>query len=524
MKQAVEEITDKLIGAVKTDKSFYTPKDLLSSGFPNFIVEQIRITINESLSRELNLPDSEWVEWENPLVQEAWDDLRNAVLSNSRVPKDKLYGIVQQVIQDILDIYLEPGKNLADYLYGDDAELTFEEMIDRTSQLTIQKHFGRAIPLYMQKRKLKSLERNRCQLLIQKLDANMVSSYTPEDWAGALQSLFFLCGGKIHSQLLYRFFNDKDLSEAAGKFKSADKKISKDELLNLLSGAELKPAQKEPEVKSPKPEKKLEATSTVDAKEQKLMDSFSDAYNSDEYADEGSINALFRNQSEKALFSDYGIEPESKTPEEKKKEESGRFHENLTSVLDMAAHSYRGVSGEEENEPEPKPEKDEPKEEKKKKVDKAEKDKEEPAEAAEESDEAVMWQSFLTKEHRETLRWKPSNEEEQDDGAVLLSEEDIFEETPPFSDVEIKKEPKKKEEDLRVFLMGQEVFLIEELFGGSEEKYQKALNDINKFNDWEKASDFIYSKLFSSNKIDMYSEAAVDFIDQLQAYFQEYKN
>jgi len=148
---------------------------------------------------------------------------------------------------------------------------------------------------------------------------------------------------------------------------------------------------------------------------------------------------------------------------------------------------------------------------------------------AEESDEPVIWQQFISEEQRETLLWT-SNEEEEDENAVFLEEEeliedDIIEEQPPFANVDYKREAlTKQDEDLRVYLMGQEVYLIEEVFGGSEKKYQKALDKIVQFQDWEKAADFIQDEVFMKNKIDMYNEAAIEFIDQLQSYFKEFKN
>lgn len=205
MHQSVENIIDKLMGAVKADKPYYSLKDFLSAGFPSFIVERIRIEVNEKLKKEFELDGTDWANTDQELVIDAWKDFQQALFANSRIPKDKFYGITSQVITDIVKVYLEPRQHMADYIYKGDNELGFEELLNRTEKLTIYKHFGRAIPLYMKKRKLKTLEKKRCKLLIHNLDANLVASYSAKEWAQILELLFTLFGGKIDAKLIQLF-------------------------------------------------------------------------------------------------------------------------------------------------------------------------------------------------------------------------------------------------------------------------------------------------------------------------------
>jgi len=60
---------------------------------------------------------------------------------------------------------------------------------------------------------------------------------------------------------------------------------------------------------------------------------------------------------------------------------------------------------------------------------------------------------------------------------------------------------------------------VEELFDGSERAYQESLREIAEKNTWKNASKLIEQNIFKRNMIDVYSEAAVDFTDQLHTYF-----
>jgi len=43
------------------------------------------------------------------------------------------------------------------------------------------------------------------------------------------------------------------------------------------------------------------------------------------------------------------------------------------------------------------------------------------------------------------------------------------------------------------------------------------------FDDWKSASQYLEKEIFNKNRIDIYSEIAVDFTDYLHSYFMEYK-
>ncbi|WP_421773980.1 hypothetical protein [Gracilimonas sp.] len=551
MHQAVEEIIDRLIGVVKSDKPYYTLKDCLSAGFPSFIVERIRIEINEKLKKEFILEDTEWANTDQQLVKDAWKEFQQALFANSRIPKDKFYVVTSRVMTEIVKVYLEPRQHMAEYIYKGEEELDYEELLHRTDKLTIYKHFGKAIPLYMKKRKLETLEKKRCKLLIHNLDANLVASYTAKEWAQVLELLFTLFGGKIDAKLIQLFFEDKGLYLTAKAFNELDEQITKERFVEILSYPDLLDVKLQEKFRDQFREELIaqknrfddpdeEEMEEIDEKEQRLLDSFFGDYSGEgpQMTDEESFNALFKSEQEdKSIFEEFEEVPDAEKISESLKsgdqtDEIKKFRENLVTVLDQAAHSFKNLTEEEQEEEKKKSKK------KKKKASKEEAEPDEPAaeeddkvlselvaeddiedsiidDEAEDNDEQPMWQQFIRPDQMDMLMGSKGS-----DGDDMLIDEDTLVDDLVAEEGE--------EDDtvptLKDYLINNEGFFVEEIFKGSDKKYKKALGIIEELGSWDDATEFIEKKVFTSNTVDMTSEVAIDFTDRLQSYFEEYKS
>lgn len=555
MHQSVENIIDKLMGAVKADKPYYSLKDFLSAGFPSFIVERIRIEVNEKLKKEFELIETDWANTEQELVIDAWKDFQQALFANSRIPKDKFYSITSQVITDIVKVYLEPRQHMAEYIYKGEDELGYEELLNRTEKLTIYKHFGRAVPLYMKKRKLKTLEKKRCKLLIHNLDANLVASYSAKDWAQVLELLFTLFGGKIDAKLIQLFFEDKGLFLTAKAFNELDEEITKERFIEILSYPDLLDVKLQEKFRDQFREELLaqknrfdqpdeEEVEQIDEKEQRLLDSFFGDYSETgpQMTDEESFNALFKSeQKDKTIFEEFEEAPDAEEISKSIKkgeqtDEIKKFRHNLVTVLDQAASSFKNLSKEEQEKEKQKEEEEKKARAEKRKADKEKKASEKDAEENEPDDlvaeepnedlisedseegEEPMWQQFLRPDQMDVLMGgKKSSEDE-----LMMDEETLVD------NLVDEEEPENEEEvtvpDLKDFLVGQEKLFTKEIFKGKKKKYTESLKKIQELDSWDEASDFLEKNVFSDEEIDMTSETAVDLTDKLQSYFNEFKS
>lgn len=527
MHKTVEEIIDRLIGAVKADKPYYMLKDLHAAGFPSFIVERIRIELGGNLKEEFALNESKWVDIEHPQVSKAWNDFQRTLFKNARIPKDRFYEITSRVMGEIVQVYLEPRQYMADYIYRSDEELDYNELVNRTNKLTIYKHFARAIPMYMNKRKLKSMEKERCMRLIHNLDTSLVASYSVEDWAQVLDLLFKLFGGRVDPKLLEVFFGAKGLYLTAKQFTPLKEEVSKEQFNQILSDpAILDPNKQEQHredyLKGHSEQQKAQGETVnpkeqLDEKEQQLFASFfsDNKENYEQVENEASFNALFKpKKPDKSIADEYEGEKDKDASSDK-----DAFRENLASVLNQAASSYNSLSSEGDEEPK----EDEPPvlgsdTEKPKEntlddlvADETDEDLIQDEEEIDEDENAegggAVWEQYLSPDQMDLLMGTKKN---TDDEHVLMDD--------------LVAEDDESIPELKEYLIGQEGIFVKDIFKGKKKKYNEALKKIQDFTDWEKASHYIQKNVFSANKIDMFSDVAVDLTDQLQSYFEEYKS
>ncbi len=400
MQQIIDQISDHLVSLVTSDKSEYTPNELLKSGIPSFVVERIRLYLEDKVKEEIKAEGNSWFDTDSKLVKQAFEDYLRTAISSSHIPKMELYRVIQTVVNDIILVFIEPRKNMAEYLFREDDELPIEEVESRCATLTIYKHFGTAIPLYMRKRNLDTLTKERCKLLIHKLDEKLVSSYSANDWAQKLEQLFELFGGEVEPRLLATFFEDKGLYGMANKFEGRSELLSKAAFIDIISSegfVDFTSAGKSESIDD-KNEKiateEVEKISEQDDSEQSLIESFFGNYEyvpgdgsvensslADQYSegglsddemsellsdiasegviglnddfDEGnSLNELFSLGNEGA--EEEVLETSEEIAESIKKDPDAEinteFRDNLISILDQAKSSFDGIEGGEEDE------------------------------------------------------------------------------------------------------------------------------------------------------------------------------
>ena len=582
MQKIIDQITDHLVGLVTADKPAYNPKELLKAGIPSFIVERVRMSLEDKIREELGSHTSEWYEADNRLVEDAWSDFLRTAISTSHIPKEELYRVLNSVVKDIIYVFIEPRKNMAEYVFRDDEELSYDELELRCSRLTIYKHFGTAIPLYMKKRKLDTLSKERCKQLIHKLDAKLVASYSAQDWAQKLEQLFVLFNGKVDPKLLSTFFEDKGLYNLAQKFSRRRKLITKTDFIYIISNESLTDFREdEPdegvEAKEGKiAEDEAKKISEEDDSEQTLIESFFGEYEYkpgeeeeeedslagkyleggltddemtellsdiasdgvvevDDYDHVASLNELFsiskREEEEEEGKSETSEEIAASIKSQNNEddgEEIKAFRDNLISILDQAKNSYENMSAEEKQELEDAETKPEKKEEKPE----ATPEKEEVPEGEDlpEDEDSPMWAQFLSPDQMEVIMGSKregesqKGEEDSEKEREADDEEAIEVEDSVYSDEPLIDEDQEVQVPLADILEDRKEEFIEVIFSGSTDSYKKAVSKIEKFKTWKETSKFIQKDVFNKNDVDMLSGATVDFTDRLHSYFNNSRN
>jgi hypothetical protein len=372
-----------------------------------------------------------------------------------------------------MTVLVEPRLNIPEVVFGDKTVLSGKKVLEQSKKIVVYQHLGQALQRYIHKKELDELTKERCTLVIKQIDQKFTERYSPLNWIQLFAPWFTLMGGKVETELLRRFFEEKGIGEWADRFDREDDFIDGDKLLKILSAS--------PEDKEPQQIEK------VDSKE---------------------INQ----------------EPNAEEPEKKvtlnKQEKPDNSVKKGEQIGEEINHIQVKTNG-----------------------------KEEPNE----DEEVPIWRRFILEDtDEETLVNKISNqspssgvdedenEDEEDESksrtlADILAEKakkeydaedeedsDEVEEKPIIDLYEDDTDEKSKNfEELYYYIKDQKDYFINNLFGGEENAFLQAIEDIAKYSNWSDASRYISNEIFRRNMIDIYSEVAIDFTDRLQSYFLE---
>ena len=500
MDRVVGEITERLIQLLPEDKSYYTPQDLLVSEIPSFLVERVVLELKRNLADSIVPPETDWADMNSESVQKAWSAFLEAIRAETRLPAGYVKPVMESAVGDLLELLVEPRKQIPEYLFANKTELTYEEVNEQSRWIVVYPHFKRALPRYMEKKKLDRMDRNRCENLIRHVDEKLTTGYSALNWAQLIEPWYQLMGQEVDSELLRRFFEDKDMASLAKRFDQEEGKISRSRVIEIVSSPDIEEDQPlEQESSQPKtpvmhdqPEQKhSEQPSSVNQKEadreaNSLIEQLG-SLKADNDEQEDSSNYAYN-------FADAADQQEEEAETEDQQSES---RENPFGLYNR--ESGQTSEPESATEPEPQGEKEETETRE--------------TESADEEDEPVpMWQRFV-------------GGNEDDTGLGLArddDEEDEDDESNPIIDLQSSSDQPKNNEDYHKLIHEiQDVkeYFVEELFGGDEAAFERCMEHVVTFSTWSEAAKFITQEVFRRNMVDMYSDVAVEFTDRMQTFF-----
>ena len=598
MDRIVDAVTDRLVNHLPESKSYYLPQDLLQSGVPPFLVERVTLELKQYLEESVDPPDTQWVDMSTEQVQLAWASFLEAIRSQVRVPSGHVHGIITNAVADVLEVLVEPRKQIPARIFGDKDQLTYDELITQLQWLVVYPHFSQALISYMKKKNLDSISRSRCEYVIQQVDDKLIERYQVTGWQHIFEPWFELMDRKVSPDLLVRFFEDKNWYTVARRFDQQEEDIDDAKLLSMID---------DPDSST----NDSSADSRADGDHQKEADSpsgysaVSDKTTDDAGEDVSETETLADEQERSIIERLESIKPESPggaQPDESEtgEEEAGKpekpevpWYQQYQEQEDSEAEetdSDEDASEQQENEEVPWYQQYQEHEE-------SETEETDSDEDDLEQNEDLPWHQHYQQESKEETRFADifsdnehqdeedgsdedvapaGNTEEQDanDEFYLKSEaaagEDETEEAETEDEAvdsdesesedipmwrrfagndeqddggdqeetsqwigEDDEEPESPIIDLsgesntgtaeyhRLMHEISDVhqYFIDELFGGDEPAFERAMEHIATFNTWKEAVKFISQEVFRRNMVDMYSDVAVEFTDRMQNYF-----
>lgn len=239
MNRTIQQITRPLLESLPKDKQYYRLDELNSFKFPSFIVRRIRIELERNLAESMIPPETDWANTDSATVQEAWDQFVEAIRAEAHLPASFAKAVIETAVEDVLNIAVQPRKNIPEIIFGANDELAFDNVCKRVRSVVIYRHFAKLLPRYMQKKQLETLTKERCRNIVVSADQRLTAQYSPLNWTQLLEPLFILQNGKVDPSLLRLFFEDKNSSGMARQFDSMNDRLSRAQFIEVLSSPDL---------------------------------------------------------------------------------------------------------------------------------------------------------------------------------------------------------------------------------------------------------------------------------------------
>ncbi len=539
MTRIIQQITQQLIDRLPDNDQYYRLDELRSWGFPSFIIKRIKIELERNLAESMIPPKTDWANIQSDAVQFAWQKFVDAIRAEARLPASYAKTVIETAVADVIEMLIQPRKNIPEVIFGTDDELSYEEIADRAKAVVVYRHFSTLVPRFMQKKELNKLSKERCAKIIAKADEKLTARYSPLNWAQMLEPLFNLQNGNIDTNLFRLFFEDKNMLRIAREFDLMNDTLSRAQFIEVLSSPDLLDFEgyeddqstlfgDQPETKAPKTEQEIPKP-TEEPEEVATDRSTKDDKQKEEKADDpkalnkDAMSSLFpdndsepEEESEKTLNTDFtgadGDEDGAEVETEDQKEKDNTIN---ASFVGEDEEEIEAAESEQELAEEVVEVEEEKTEEADSTVNEDEEKAVEKPELADEEAETPMWMRYMSEEEIEEYKKQeleePEIEDEDTDDDGFIDDPIIDLTNEEASDEEI--------EELSNMLSDDRDLFVEEIFRGSDRAYDQAIEDIAAYDDWQSASKYIQKDIFKRNLVDMYSEEAVDFTDRLQSYF-----
>src|SRR5699024_2063099 len=537
MSQIVQQATQNIIDLLPENEQYYRLDELRSWGVPAFMAERIKVELERNMAESMMLPQTDWANINSEAVQQAWQQFVQAIRAEARLPASYARAVIETAVVDVLDMLVEPRKNIPDVIFGGDDSLNFTELSQRVEAVVVYAHFAALLPRYMQKKELGTLSRDQCAKLIARADEKITANYSPLNWAQTIDPLFKLLDEGVDPSLLRLFFEDKERSNIAEAFEQKDEKLSRAEFIETLTAPDLldSPAAV-PEELAGKEEKQAEdvSDSTSEQPEHSEMNEETEE-EGDSAKTEASALALDQEEDRKdeqeqreapeSASDNSGAESstdeqdsgeDADVTEKDQDQSSGQLEEDDSPEVEVYVESG-DVSADENDslnaafndwEEEQDSHSIEPDEEKA--TAEAELSNSTESEQTTDTDEdRPIWMNFVSEEDQEVF----DSEQEQlsdmeegqssgQNGSAAKPPEEASpapsEETTSISDVD----------ELKKRLARHEEYYIEDIFGGSRQAYEDAIEKIADCENWREASKYIQNDIFERNVVNLYSQTA----------------
>ena len=484
MLRIVEQITEQLIKRLPSHTDAYTLEELRKAGLPLFLVEKIHSELLRNLADSMSLPETEWANVNSDRVHAAWQAFLATIEAEVLLPESYKRSVVENCVDDVLEQLVTPRKKLIELIFGTNEDsCDLADIRERSEEFVVYPYLGRALTRYLERKNQRSINRDKAELIISKVDERVTGHYTPLNWAQLLEPWFELMGEEVDTDFVRRFFEDKGLVENAGIFESAPDKVNRAHFIELLTTGPVieKPSVEESQVEEDFTEDSSEEESVTEETEEEQQEVTTDESDAEKNPQEDEV-VFTLNHNTRQNHKDPEPEEEQSVPSEEKNEEE---------------RSNVSIS--------------------------------EKFESEKEEGDLPIWQKFLSAEEDEqkeedsfysSLIHNDHDKESEQDNRTTLADTFIGKNEQGEDDGEKVGTADHESSEVYHLLNDREQSFIKNIFHGNREAYIETVNRLSDISNWREASSYLYREVFKHHGVSLYSDEAIEFTDRLQRWYQ----
>jgi hypothetical protein len=476
---------------------------LYVEGMPPLVAELLGRTLDRWLEHELDSLESRWFDFDDPAVRTARAELVVALGRTARVPRGAWAETLRYAVGLVVRHLITPARALTDATFeGQPESLPAEIVRSRLFTFKAYNYLPEVADAYIGQKKPDSIDPDTLHGLLLRIDRRVTADYGPEEWQRLLGPLFKLAKSVpdlkgVPASHLEQFFSAKGQTEIAESLRErGDRLLGEAALHDLLSkdtaAAPFEPSPEddersaeEPDDAMPDQETVIEPSAREPDEEAPAPEADDEDAPGDEVEDlpvEGAVEEeIHEGEVGRGDVADRFSDSPAAMPAPPAEPEPlwKRFAEGLKGpTLDTAVPA--------ETLPPDEPEHAGPS-----------RSSREELRSDTRGEQRPLWKKFF-----------PERGEPESSGAQV-------ETAPPSSLGEL------EERVLGRSNARQRKRYVADLFQGDDAAYESALRTLEHCNTWSEAAQVIAREVFRKHGVDIYSDAAVDFTDTVNANFEE---
>lgn len=223
----VNSLIDRLHEAFPASTS-YGPSDFSGNPMPGPIADYLKHEMRVRLMRAAPAPGQDsWVDAQHGEVRQARSKYLDVLASHQRIPAREWQSVLERACEETVRVLIWPSSGLTDIVFANGARAVEpEDLLSRLDYFSSYPYFREVVEAYFEQKEIATIDRERFEGLINRIDRQMTTDYGPAEWMRLLRPLLAVLRAAGHREdlpadVIAAFLEEKGADEALGRLRSS---------------------------------------------------------------------------------------------------------------------------------------------------------------------------------------------------------------------------------------------------------------------------------------------------------------